>query len=79
MNLVTLDPKTLGLKNAISKELNMSTEDVIQIAVQRFANEVFIKQAPDDGPLTEEYRHWLQQQANLVIEGEPIFDQVLIK
>lgn len=64
---------------AIRKTLDMSDDEVIQIAIQRLYNEVFFDQGPDDGPLSEEYLNFLQSKANAELNSPVEFNQSLFK
>jgi hypothetical protein len=44
---------------ALAKELGMTEEMTVHLAIQRLANEVLADYEPDDGPLSEEYVQWL--------------------
>lgn len=63
----------------LTENLKMSETDILAIAIQRLHNEVFIKQEPDDGPLSDEYRDYLQERANKEIKHTVFFDQTLFK
>lgn len=63
----------------LAEHLKMPEAEILEIAVQRLYNEVFIEQEPDDGPLSEEYRDYLQERANEEMNHPVLFDQTLLK
>lgn len=79
MTLVTLDQTASEQVDALAKALNMTTDEVLKLSVQRLTNEVFHPQVHDDGPLSEEYLRWFQEKASNEMNSPPTFTQFLIK
>lgn len=72
---VTLDDRANEQLKNLKSALDMSEDALINIAIQRLHNEVFIKQEPDDGPLSDEYRAYLQAKAKIETPNKHEFDQ----
>ncbi|MBC3807047.1 hypothetical protein H8K52_06780 [Undibacterium seohonense] len=61
----------------LAENLKISETEILAIAIQRLHNEVFIKQEPDDGPLSDEYRAYLQERADKEMKHPVVFTQSL--
>ena len=76
---ITLNPRACDQLRAIKKELTMSEQEIVHIAIQRLYNEIFLKQEPDDGPLSEEDLKAIQAKADEYIKGPVVFEQFMFK
>lgn len=76
---VTLDERASRQTMALRNHLNMLEIEVINLAIQRLHNEVFVNQEPDSGPLSEEYIRFMQAKAQAQINNPSEFDQTLLK
>lgn len=76
---ITLNTKACNQLQAIKEELNMSEQDIVHVAIQRLLNEIFLKQEPDDGPLSEEDLKAIQAKADEYIKGPVVFEQFMFK
>lgn len=74
---LALDERAIEQLQNLRSTLKMTESSILNIAIQRLHNEVFVKQEPDDGPLSDDYRAYLQAKANAEIGGNPEFDQSL--
>lgn len=76
---ITLNTKACNQLQAIKEELDMSEQDIVHVAIQRLLNEIFLKQEPDDGPLSEEDLKAIQAKADEYIKGPVVFEQFMFK
>lgn len=77
--LITLNPLACDHVLSIKEELNMSEQEIVHIAIQRLRNEIFLKQTPDDGPISEEDLKAIQAKADEYIKGPVVFEQFMFK
>ena len=72
-----LTDRSKALLQHLAEHMKMPEASILEIALQRLYNEVFVNQEPDDGPLSDEYRAYLQDSADKYIKNPIVFDQSL--